>query len=203
MSKSMIENLWRLGEISKLDDDWDGYGSESFDKNLIDLVENIIKNVHVQPKIYPTGRNSIQLQYELKDKSCLEFEVFKDKILCMRISQRNYNKPEYEIIQPVDIKRINQIIDNFYIKTGEVIDMELKDTIEMMNSKDYKERFKAEYYQTKIRYDKLHSMLVKSEAGVLDFKPTCPVSVLATQKRYMGEYLRQLEIRAEIEGIEL
>lgn len=81
--------------------------------------------------------------------------------------------------------------------------MELKDTIEMMNSEDYKERFKAEYYQTKIRYDKLHSMLVKNEAGTLDFKPTCPVSVLAIQKRYMGEYLRQLEIRAEIEGIEL
>lgn len=81
--------------------------------------------------------------------------------------------------------------------------MELKDTIEMMNSEDYKERFKAEYYQTKIRYDKLHSMLVKNEAGTLDFKPTCPVPVLATQKRYMGEYLRQLEIRAEIEGIEL
>ena len=33
--------------------------------------------------------------------------------------------------------------------------MELKDTIEMMTSNDYKERFKAEYYQAKIRYEKL------------------------------------------------
>ena len=33
--------------------------------------------------------------------------------------------------------------------------MELKDTVELMNSKDYKERFKAEYLQAKIRYDKL------------------------------------------------
>lgn len=39
--------------------------------------------------------------------------------------------------------------------------MELKDTIKIMNSSDYKERFKAEYYQTKIRYEKLHSMTVK------------------------------------------
>lgn len=30
--------------------------------------------------------------------------------------------------------------------------MELKDTVEMMLSADYKERFKAEYYQLKIRY---------------------------------------------------
>ena len=29
--------------------------------------------------------------------------------------------------------------------------MELKDTIELMNSENYKDRFKAEYYQTKIR----------------------------------------------------
>ena len=32
---------------------------------------------------------------------------------------------------------------------------DLKDTAEMMNSKDYKERFKAEYAQLVIRYDKL------------------------------------------------
>lgn len=38
---------------------------------------------------------------------------------------------------------------------------ELKDTIELMNSSDYKDRFKAEYYQLKIRYTKLHAMLVK------------------------------------------
>lgn len=43
--------------------------------------------------------------------------------------------------------------------------MELKDTIKMMNSEDFKERFKAEYYQTKTRYDKLHKMLIKYEAG--------------------------------------
>ena len=81
--------------------------------------------------------------------------------------------------------------------------MELKDTIEMMNSSDYKERFKAEYYQTKIRYEKLHSMTVKYEAGTLDFKPTCSLFLLTEQIRCMGNYLHQLEVRAEIEGIRL
>lgn len=81
--------------------------------------------------------------------------------------------------------------------------MELKETIELMNSEDYKERFKAEYYQTKIRYDKLHNMLIKREAGVLDFEPKTPIAKLQEQKRYMGEYLRCLEVRAVIEGIEL
>lgn len=81
--------------------------------------------------------------------------------------------------------------------------MELKDTVEMMNSEDYKERFKAEYYQTKIRYDKLDKMTVKYEAGTLNFTPNCSLEVLKEQKKYMGNYIRMLKIRAEIEGINL
>jgi len=81
--------------------------------------------------------------------------------------------------------------------------MELKDTIELMNSDDYKDRFKAEYYQTKIRYDKLHKMIIKYEASTLNFTPICNLSLLTQQANYMGNYLRTLEIRAEIERIEL
>ena len=53
---------------------------------------------------------------------------------------------------------------------------ELRDTIEMMNSGDYKERFKAEYYQVVIRYQKLKSMLDKWDNDQLEFTPTCPRS---------------------------
>lgn len=81
--------------------------------------------------------------------------------------------------------------------------MELKDTIELMNSNDYKERFKAEYLQAKIRYDKLDTMTVKYEAGTLNFTPSCSLELLKKQKEYMGNYIRTLRIRAEIEGIDL
>lgn len=81
--------------------------------------------------------------------------------------------------------------------------MELKDTVELMNSADYKERFKAEYYQTKVRYEKLHKMLIKYEAGTLNFEPKCSFDLLREQKEHMGLYLHCLEVRAEIEGIEL
>lgn len=80
---------------------------------------------------------------------------------------------------------------------------ELKNTILLMNSTDYKKRFQAEYYQTKIRYDKLCKMLIKNEAGTLDFKPTSPIEVLEDQKYNMEQYLKSLLIRAEIEKIEL
>ena len=81
--------------------------------------------------------------------------------------------------------------------------MELKDTIEMMQSADYKERFKAEYYQTKIRYEKLHRMLTKADAGTLEFTLSCPREFLREQKARMGNYLYWLEVRAEIEHIDL
>lgn len=81
--------------------------------------------------------------------------------------------------------------------------MELKDTVDLMTSDDYIERFKAEYFQTKIRYDKLHKMLIKRAAGKLEFEPATSTVLMNEQKRYMGEYLRILETRAEIEGIAL
>ena len=79
----------------------------------------------------------------------------------------------------------------------------LEDTVEGMLHPDYKERFKAEYQQTKIRYNKLHNMLVKADAHTLDFEPTCPLDLLRDQKVAMGKYLYCLEVRAEIEHIKL
>lgn len=71
------------------------------------------------------------------------------------------------------------------------------------SSVDYKRRLYEEYWQTKTRYDKLHRMLVKWEAGTLNFTPTCPKELLKEQASYMGNYLRILEVRAEIEGVAL
>ena len=81
--------------------------------------------------------------------------------------------------------------------------MELNETIELMQSSDYTDRFKAEYYQAKIRYDKLDSITVKYEAGTLNFTPKCSLELLKQQKMFMGNYIRILKMRAEIEGIEL
>ena len=93
--------------------------------------------------------------------------------------------------------------------------IELKDTVEMMNSKDFKERFCAEYFQTKIRYEKLRALLRKWDAqdalydddkttrDFLGFKPTCPNFLLERQLSQMGGLLKTYEIRAVIEGIDL
>ena len=81
--------------------------------------------------------------------------------------------------------------------------LELGDTVGMMVSADYKERFKAEYHQTKIRYEKLYQMCAKYEAGTLDFETTCSLDLLNDQLVAMSKYLQCLEVRSQIEGIEL
>lgn len=81
--------------------------------------------------------------------------------------------------------------------------MELNETIKMMQSEDYKERFKAEYYQLKNRTEKLKAMLEKWDSGELNFTPTCPRSIYDLQIRAMIDYIAILEARAAIERITL
>ena len=81
--------------------------------------------------------------------------------------------------------------------------MELKDTIEMMVSDDYKERFRAEYYQLVIRYNKLKAMIEKWDNGTLEFEPTCPRSTYNLQIKAMTDYIAVLEARAVMENVDL
>lgn len=85
--------------------------------------------------------------------------------------------------------------------------MELKETVELMISEDYKERFIAEYRQVKIRYEKLKNFCNKIEVekmlGKEVTKHDCPLELLREQQKYMGLYLSVLEKRALIENIVL
>ena len=81
--------------------------------------------------------------------------------------------------------------------------MNLKDTIEMMESADYKERFKAEFYQILIRLDSLTSMIINRENNTLDFNPKCSKETLENQDIFMKGYVDILLLRSKIEGIDL
>ena len=81
--------------------------------------------------------------------------------------------------------------------------MKLNETTEMMNSSDYKERFRGEYLQLKIRMEGLGVMLKKYKAGELNFTPSCSYDLLNGQFKAMDLYASYLEERAEIEKINL
>ena len=81
--------------------------------------------------------------------------------------------------------------------------MELKDTIPMMTDPDYKERFRAEFFQLYIRMEKLGVVLKKSSKGTLDFVLSCPVELLERQYKAMLQLVLVMEERAEIENVDL
>lgn len=89
--------------------------------------------------------------------------------------------------------------------------MKLKETANAMVSLDYKERFKAEYWQLKIRLENLRKFNLRIKAGrimnemLIDRVPKngCPDWLLSDQQRVMENYLDILEERAIIENIDL
>lgn len=85
--------------------------------------------------------------------------------------------------------------------------MELYETSELMCSKNYKDRMQAEYHQLKIRYDRLKVFCSRIEAAELTGgegpEHDSPLTLLKKQLRIMGQYLHVLEVRAEIEDVEL
>lgn len=94
-------NIDRLNKLAELENNWNGYGAKKFSNNLIERIKKIISILEVQPEIFPTGAQSIQLEYENKD-SYLEFEIYENgQIKAYREGDKN---SEEQLINEADIK---------------------------------------------------------------------------------------------------
>ncbi len=69
--------------------------------------------------------------------------------------------------------------------------------------KDWEIRFVDEYNQLKDRTEKLHKIIVKYEANTLEFRPNCSIELLKEQENAMRQYMYILEVRSQVEGIDL
>lgn len=79
----------------------------------------------------------------------------------------------------------------------------LSDTVDLMRSGDYKDRFIAEYAQAMIRAQKLELLLIDYRNKTLDFIPSTDIDTLTDQLTYMNRYILILQKRAKIESITL
>lgn len=77
----------------------------------------------------------------------------------------------------------------------------LDDTMKLMVSTDYKERFIAEYVQLKIRAERLNLFIIDAKLGKEEH--TCPISLLESQLSLQETLLNILETRASMEDIDL
>lgn len=87
--------------------------------------------------------------------------------------------------------------------------MELESTIELMISNDHIDRFIAEYWQLKIRHDKLKKYIQQIEIANDYFDGSgappydCPIQLLKDQLYYMEQYMDILDKRRIVEDISL
>ena len=84
-----------------------------------------------------------------------------------------------------------------------MLEEKLKETTPLMESEDWKDRFKAEYVQLCVRLEKLESVLKKYDNGELEWEFKSPVELLRQQADYMNNYKVILEQRATYEDVDL
>lgn len=110
-----LKNLGRLEDIAKLEENWNGHGAKGFSAALIAKCRQILDTLSVQPAIYPTGRQTVHIQYELEDRSYLAFEIAEEKTTYLKVPQRKYDEAETEELTGADeAKKIKELVANFY-----------------------------------------------------------------------------------------
>ena len=96
-----------------LKNNWNSYDAKPISRNLCDKVVNLIKNIIVQPKIFPTANNSILFEYYDRRnlRKYLGFEIFEDNIEVFEVFD-NGDINEFNI--DFCIEYVNNFIRKFY-----------------------------------------------------------------------------------------
>ena len=84
-SPELQGNLDIIDSFEKLEYNWNGYGGLKLSKSVIDNARSALYFLDRQPDIFPTGRNSIQFEYERENGDYLEFEIFENSIVAFQI----------------------------------------------------------------------------------------------------------------------
>jgi hypothetical protein len=113
---AFIENeksqaLKRLDEFAELPYDWNDNCAEPFSPDLIKLAKIIIHNLKQIPDVFPTARNSIQMEYEEGEKY-LEFEIFISHINVYFVNADG--DEDMYTVNTEDYHKLNEAIEKFY-----------------------------------------------------------------------------------------
>lgn len=86
-----MQKVQRLEDIGRLPDNWNGYGARKFSPELVQKCQKIAESLPVEMTIYPTGRQSIQFQYD-KNGNYLELEVYEDHTFFLCMLKKDYGQ---------------------------------------------------------------------------------------------------------------
>ncbi|MCM1224927.1 MAG: hypothetical protein NC548_61805 [Lachnospiraceae bacterium] len=102
----------KLNLIAALQDNWNGNNAKAFNESLITKVKNIIIFLDIQPEIFPTPCDSLQLEYDKQDGSHLEIEISESENAEVFLIDNNGNECLSKIT--ANTEEINKAVNNFY-----------------------------------------------------------------------------------------
>lgn len=103
-------SLERLKTFGEYKDNWNGYGAPAFSKTLLELTENILRNLDYQPEIFPIAGGAIQFEYDKPSGGYLEFEILENEDVHCLMIDRNQNERTFNLA----INDINEVVKHFY-----------------------------------------------------------------------------------------
>lgn len=110
MSIDKAQSLTRLLEIKQLQDNWNGNGANCFSEGILSFTMKIVMNLLIQPAIFPTARDSIQLEYENDLGDYLELELFENE----RIKMFSFDHTGKSLTEEINYNSINEVVSKFY-----------------------------------------------------------------------------------------
>lgn len=112
--EKLIKNMQKLQSIKELEKNWNGYDAEPISPQVIQITQRLLPDLYEQPEVFPTGRDTIQLEYEKTNGDYLEFEIAASEIMALRMDPYD-NEHEWVINHDGEtIEEINKAVKEFY-----------------------------------------------------------------------------------------
>ena len=110
--KTNTERMYySLSLIEQYEQNWNGYGADPFPADLLQMCEAFAEQFPFSFEVYPTGRNSIQFEWETAKGAYIEFEIFSTHISCYLLL--NNGEEEESTINIHDLKKIAHLIKRY------------------------------------------------------------------------------------------
>lgn len=112
VSGEKLENLKKLETIAMLQDNWNANGAKAFSASLISKVRNIILFLDIQPEVFPTACESLQLEYDKQDGSHMEIELTESESAEIFVVDSTGCESIRNIRSGIEV--INKVVSDFY-----------------------------------------------------------------------------------------
>lgn len=111
INNEKMNNLVKLDRIAMLPENWNQDGAPAISDSIVSYTRQLLTYLDIQPEVFPTAANSIQLEYDAPNGSYMEFEIKEECICFFSIDQHGVENTE---MLPKNAVLINQLVDSIY-----------------------------------------------------------------------------------------